>query len=109
MNAYGGSKLAVENILSHFSHSTKLNHVSFRYFNVAGADSEGDIGECHIPEIHLIPLILDVANGNREAINVFGTDCQTPYGTCMLNICVIRIINNLLNMYDNYTGKYKSY
>jgi len=57
--------------------------VIFRYFNVAGADPEGDIGEFHKPETHLIPLILDAIDGTRDKITIFGTDYETPDGTCI--------------------------
>ena len=82
-NAYGASKRAVENILSDFQASHGLNHVIFRYFNVAGADPETEVGECHQPETHLIPLILDAVDGNRDALTIFGTDYDTPDGTCI--------------------------
>ena len=83
VNAYGASKRAVEEILQQMSISYRLRHVIFRYFNVAGADPEGDIGEFHQPETHLIPLILDAIDGKRENITIFGTDYNTPDGTCI--------------------------
>lgn len=83
INAYGASKLAIENILSNFGEAHELNHVVFRYFNVAGADPEGEIGEFHKPETHLIPLLLDAIDGKRPALTVFGTDYDTPDGTCI--------------------------
>lgn len=60
-----------------------LNHVIFRYFNVAGADPDGEIGEFHQPETHLIPLVLDGIDGKRDALTIFGTDYDTPDGTCI--------------------------
>ena len=83
INPYGRTKLMVEMILGdmHAAHGLK-SHV-MRYFNVAGADEEGEIGEHHIPETHLIPLVLDAASGRREAIKIFGTDYATPDGTCI--------------------------
>ncbi len=83
INAYGGSKKAIEEILRDFSKSAGLNHVIFRYFNVAGADPEGEVGEQHIPETHLIPLMLDAIEGKRPALTVFGSDYATPDGTCI--------------------------
>ncbi len=83
INAYGASKRAIEDILVNFSESHGLEHVIFRYFNVAGADPEGEIGEFHRPETHLIPLMLDAIDGRRAALTVFGTDYPTPDGTCI--------------------------
>jgi len=83
INAYGASKRAIEDILRNFAPSHDLRHVIFRYFNVAGADPEAEIGEKHVPETHLIPLVLDAAAGRRSAITVFGTDYPTPDGTCI--------------------------
>lgn len=83
INAYGGSKRAVEAILGDFSNRFDLNTVIFRYFNVAGADPDGEIGEFHQPETHLIPLMLDAIDGKRPALTVFGTDYPTPDGTCI--------------------------
>lgn len=83
VNSYGSSKRAVEDMLSNFGAAYNLNYVIFRYFNVAGADPEADIGELHIPETHLIPLILDAIDGRRPALTVFGTDYPTPDGTCI--------------------------
>ena len=83
INAYGGSKRAIELMLRDFSASSGLNHVIFRYFNVAGADPEGEVGEQHVPETHLIPLMLDAIDGKRPALTVFGSDYATPDGTCI--------------------------
>jgi UDP-glucose 4-epimerase len=83
INAYGGSKKAIEEILRDFGKSSGLNYVIFRYFNVAGADPEGEIGEQHVPETHLIPLMLDAIEGKRPALTVFGSDYATPDGTCI--------------------------
>lgn len=83
INAYGASKLAIEQMLSQFGGSHGLNSVIFRYFNVAGADPEGEAGENHDPETHLIPLLLDAVAGKRPALTVFGTDYPTPDGTCL--------------------------
>lgn len=83
INAYGASKRAIEDMLVNFSASHGLNHVIFRYFNVAGADPEGELGEQHRPETHLIPLMLDAIEGRRPALTLFGTDYPTPDGTCV--------------------------
>ena len=83
INAYGASKRAIEDMLRDFEGAHGLRHVIFRYFNVAGADPEGEIGEFHQPETHLIPLVLDAVTGRREALTIFGTDYDTPDGTCI--------------------------
>lgn len=83
LNAYGASKRAVENILRDFEASHGLRHVIFRYFNVAGADPEGEIGEFHRPETHLIPVMLEAIDGKRPALTIHGTDYDTPDGTCI--------------------------
>ncbi len=83
INAYGASKRAIEEMLRDFEVAHGLRHVIFRYFNVAGADPEAEIGEFHLPETHLIPLVLDAASGKRPALTVFGTDYDTPDGTCI--------------------------
>ncbi|WP_171171475.1 UDP-glucose 4-epimerase GalE [Ruegeria sp. HKCCA0370] len=83
LNAYGASKRAIEDILKDFEAAHGLRHVIFRYFNVAGADPEGEVGEFHRPETHLIPLMLDAIDGKRDGLTVFGTDYDTPDGTCI--------------------------
>lgn len=83
INAYGASKRAIEDILRDFEAAHALEHVIFRYFNVAGADPEGEVGEFHQPETHLIPLMLDAIDGKRDALTIFGTDYDTPDGTCI--------------------------
>lgn len=80
-NAYGESKLLVERMLDWFHRVHGLRYASLRYFNAAGA--AGELGEDHEPESHLIPLILQVALGKRDAISIFGTDYPTPDGTCI--------------------------
>lgn len=83
INAYGGSKRAVEDMLRDYGIRHGLRHVSFRYFNVAGADPERQIGEHHRPETHLIPLALDAVRGRRDALTIHGTDYATRDGTCV--------------------------
>lgn len=81
INPYGASKRAIEEMLRDFGRSEGLNAVIFRYFNVAGADPEGEVGEWHRPETHLIPLMLDAVAGRRAALTLHGTDYPTPDGT----------------------------
>ncbi len=83
VNPYGATKLAFENALESYSHAYGLRFVSFRYFNAAGADESGKIGENHHPETHLIPLIFQAIQGKRAALEIFGDDYSTPDGTCV--------------------------
>ncbi|MFN3427242.1 MAG: UDP-glucose 4-epimerase GalE [Candidatus Thermochlorobacter sp.] len=83
INPYGRSKLMVEHILQDYDAAYDIKFVSLRYFNAAGADPEGGIGEDHTPETHLIPLLLDVALGKRAFITIYGNDYPTPDGTCI--------------------------
>lgn len=83
INAYGASKRAIEDILANFEAAFGLEHVIFRYFNVAGADPEGELGEQHRPETHLIPLMLDAIAGRRAELTLHGADYPTADGTCI--------------------------
>jgi len=83
VNPYGATKLAFENALEAYSQAYRLRFVSFRYFNAAGADESGTIGENHHPETHLIPLIFQAIQGKRAALEIFGDDYPTPDGTCI--------------------------
>jgi len=83
INPYGRTKLMVENILKDYDMAYGLKSIVLRYFNASGADESALIGEDHEPESHLIPLILDAAIGKREDIKIFGTDYDTPDGTCI--------------------------
>lgn len=83
INAYGASKKAIEDMLANFGESHGLRSVIFRYFNVAGADPDSEVGEFHQPETHLIPLMLDAIDGKRAALTIYGTDYDTPDGTCI--------------------------
>jgi UDP-glucose 4-epimerase len=83
INPYGRSKWMVEQMLEDHDHAYGLKSVCLRYFNAAGADPEGELGECHEPETHLIPLLLQVASGRRAHITVNGDDYPTPDGTCV--------------------------
>jgi UDP-glucose-4-epimerase GalE len=82
INAYGETKLAIERALPHFERAYGIKSVKLRYFNAAGADPEGDVGEDHDPELHLIPLTLAATRGGR-ALKVFGDDYPTEDGTCL--------------------------
>ncbi|MGR3291591.1 MAG: UDP-glucose 4-epimerase GalE [Paracoccaceae bacterium] len=82
-NSYASSKRAIEEILRDFHQSHGLRHVIFRYFNVAGADPDGEVGEFHKPETHLIPMVLDVIDGKRPALTINGDDYGTADGTCV--------------------------
>jgi len=83
VNPYGVSKMFFERALEAYSDAYGLRYASLRYFNAAGADEEGGIGECHDPETHLIPLALEAAAGNGGELQVFGNDYPTPDGTCV--------------------------
>ncbi len=82
INAYGQTKLAVEHALPHYEHAYGLTSIALRYFNAAGADPDGELGEDHHPEYHLIPRAVDAALG-RDSFQVFGDDYDTPDGTCL--------------------------
>jgi UDP-glucose-4-epimerase GalE len=83
INPYGRGKLMIEWILQDYAAAYGVKYTSLRYFNAAGADPDAEIGEDHNPETHLIPLILDVALGKRDYLEIFGTDYDTPDGTCI--------------------------
>lgn len=83
INPYGMTKLMVEKMLADFDTAYGLKSICLRYFNAAGADPSGLLGEDHLPETHLIPLVLLTALGQRDSISVFGTDYPTPDGTCI--------------------------
>jgi len=83
VSPYGASKLSAEWMMESFDHAHALRSVRLRYFNAAGADPEGQVGEDHSRETHLIPLVLDAALGRRESISIFGTDYPTPDGTAI--------------------------
>lgn len=83
INPYGNTKLAFEKMLSDYAPAYKIGYAALRYFNASGASPDGGIGEDHTPETHLIPLVLQVALGQRKHIEIFGTDYPTPDGTCI--------------------------
>lgn len=82
-SVYGRTKMVIEGILHDYAVAYGLRSVSLRYFNAAGADPEGGIGEDHDPETHLIPLVLQAAAGRRPSVSIFGSDYPTPDGTCV--------------------------
>ncbi|MCL4551161.1 MAG: UDP-glucose 4-epimerase GalE [Bacteroidetes bacterium] len=83
INPYANTKLMIEMMLKDFQSAYGMKYVSLRYFNAAGADDSGEIGESHNPEPHLIPIVLEAACGKREKVSVFGNDYNTPDGTCI--------------------------
>ena len=83
VNPYGETKLAIERALHWYGKAYGLRSISLRYFNAAGADPEGEIGERHEPETHLVPLVLEAALGQRQQVDIYGTDYQTPDGTAI--------------------------
>lgn len=83
ISPYGFTKLAIEQALADYSHAYGIGYAALRYFNASGAAADGTIGEDHDPETHLIPLLLQVALGQRDSVDVFGTDYPTPDGTCI--------------------------
>jgi UDP-arabinose 4-epimerase len=90
INPYGASKLMIEQMLRDFDPAHGLRSIALRYFNAAGADPEGDIGESHDPETHLVPLVLDAAAGVRQDVTVFGDQYPTRDGTCIRDFIHVR-------------------
>ena len=82
-SVYGMTKLMMEQLMADFDKAYGLKYVALRYFNAAGAHESGEIGEDHNPESHLIPIIMQVLNGKREKLGIFGDDYPTPDGTCI--------------------------
>jgi len=82
-NPYGRTKWMMEQAMTDYSQAYDLRYIALRYFNAAGCDPDGQLGENHDPEEHLIPIVLDVALGKRDRITIFGTDYDTPDGTCV--------------------------
>ncbi|MDD3437588.1 MAG: UDP-glucose 4-epimerase GalE [Candidatus Gastranaerophilales bacterium] len=83
INPYGKTKLMMEQIMADYEEAYGLKYAALRYFNAAGADFQGELGECHDPETHLIPIVLKAIKGDIPNIKVFGTDYDTPDGTCI--------------------------
>lgn len=109
INPYGRTKLMVEQALADYEWAYGLKSVCLRFFNAAGADPEGQLGERHDPETHLIPLVLQAASGRRPSISVFGRDYDTPDGTCVRDYIHIQdlcsahwlALNSLMNGADS--------
>ena len=83
INPYGRTKWMVEQMLQDYDLAYGMKSIALRYFNAAGADPQGRLGERHNPETHLIPLVLQAASGRRKSISLFGSDYDTPDGTCL--------------------------
>jgi UDP-glucose 4-epimerase len=83
ISPYGRTKLHMEHMIEDFAHAYGMHYAALRYFNAAGASQTGDLGEAHDPETHLIPLVLQVALGQRSEIKIFGEDYETPDGSCI--------------------------
>ena len=101
-NVYGRTKLMIEQMLSDYSKIYGMTYVALRYFNAAGADPSGEIGEDHTPETHLIPLVLDAALGKRPHITVFGTDYPTEDGTCVRDYIHVNDLSSAHVLAMNY-------
>lgn len=105
-NTYGETKLAMEQMMKWVSRAHGLNFVSLRYFNACGAHKSGEIGEDHNPETHLIPLILQVPNGKRNQIMIFGDDYDTPDGTCIRDYIHVTDLAQAHILAVEYLSKY---
>lgn len=107
INPYGRAKLVVEWALEDYARAYGLSYAALRYFNAAGASPQGDIGEDHDPETHLIPLVLQVALGQRPHLEIFGTDYPTPDGTCIRDYVHVDdlALAHLLSLYRMQPGK----
>jgi UDP-glucose-4-epimerase GalE len=90
INPYGATKLFVEQILHWYERAYRMRHVTLRYFNAAGADPDGELGEHHTPETHLIPLVIAAAQGVKGAVQIFGTDYDTKDGTAVRDYIHVR-------------------
>lgn len=108
INPYGRSKLMIEQIFADYERAYGLRHIALRYFNAAGASADGQRGESHTPETHLIPLVLKAIKGERKNIKVFGTDYDTRDGTCVrdyIHVEDLAVAHRLaLEKLDTYTG-----
>ena len=90
VNPYGETKLAMERMLASYARAYDFRYAALRYFNAAGADPEAGLGECHEPESHLIPLVIEAALGKRPHITIYGEDYPTPDGTCLRDYIHVR-------------------
>ncbi|MDD1503991.1 UDP-glucose 4-epimerase GalE [Lysinibacillus sp. CNPSo 3705] len=107
INPYGRTKLMIEQIMEDYSLAYGLKFAALRYFNAAGAAVECDIGEWHEPESHLIPLVLNVALGKQDAISVFGSDFETPDGTCVRDYIHVTDLADAHSRAVEYLGKHE--
>lgn len=94
INPYGKSKLMVEEVLKDFESAYRLKYVTFRYFNAAGHDPEGELSERHDPETHLLPIIMQAANAQRDSVSIFGNDYDTKDGTCVRDYIHVNDLSN---------------
>ena len=94
INPYGKSKLMVEEVLKDFESAYSLKYVTFRYFNAAGHDPEGELSERHDPETHLLPIIMQAANAQRDSVSIFGNDYDTKDGTCVRDYIHVNDLSN---------------
>lgn len=111
-NVYGRTKLMIEQMLSDYSAIYGLNYVALRYFNAAGSEGDGSIGEDHHPETHLIPVVMQAALKQREAVTVFGTDYPTEDGTCIrdyIHVCDLAVAHVLAMEYLEKGGPSRIY
>jgi UDP-glucose 4-epimerase len=108
INPYGKSKLMVEEILKDFDSAYGLKYISFRYFNAAGHDPDRELSERHNPETHLLPIIMQAANGQRESVRIFGTDYDTSDGTCVRDYIHVNDLANAHLKGLNYLNKSES-
>lgn len=108
INPYGRTKLMIEQVFADYAHAYGLKYIALRYFNAAGAAADGSIGESHMPETHLIPLVLKAISGERPGIKIFGTDYPTPDGTCLrdyIHVEDLAVAHRLaLEKLDKYSG-----
>lgn len=108
INPYGRTKLMIEQIFRDYEKAYGLRHIALRYFNAAGCSKDGEIGESHTPETHLLPLVLKAIKGERENIKVFGTDYDTPDGTCIRDYIHVEDLAQAhrlaLEKLDEYSG-----
>lgn len=108
INPYGRTKLMIEQIFADYGRAYGLQHIALRYFNAAGCSQDGSIGESHSPETHLIPLVLKAITGERPCIKIFGSDYDTPDGTCQrdyIHVEDLALAHRLaLEKLDDYSG-----
>lgn len=108
INPYGRTKLMIEQIFADYERAYGLKHIALRYFNAAGCAQDGSIGESHNPETHVIPLVLKAIKGERANIKIFGTDYDTPDGTCLrdyIHVEDLALAHRLaLEKLDDYSG-----